>query len=90
MVSSLAFLAVLLTTASADPASAHPEPAAATLSGRVTTPDGLGLPDVRIEVGEIYRSTSTDADGRYRIPQLPTGTYASLTLGSASLRRSGG
>ena len=75
MVSSIAVLAVLLTAA--PPADPSPGPAAAaTLSGRVTTTDGLGLPDVRVEVGEIHRSATTNAEGRYRLPQLPTGTYS--------------
>jgi iron complex outermembrane receptor protein len=78
MVLNLAVLAAVLTAGPpAVPSLAHnPVPVAATLSGRVTTTDGLGLPDVRVEVAEIQRSGSTDAEGRYRLPQLPTGTYS--------------
>jgi iron complex outermembrane recepter protein len=71
MVSSFAVIAALLTAGS--PAA---ESDAVTLSGRVTASDGTGLAAVRVEVSEIHRSTSTDAEGRYRLPQLPTGTYS--------------
>lgn len=59
--------AVLLATLTAPTAS---------ISGRVTDPAGPGLGGVRIEVIEVNRSTSTFADGSYRLVNLPSGTYS--------------
>jgi iron complex outermembrane receptor protein len=52
-----------------------PDLAAATLSGRVTGPGGVPVADARVEVVEIHRHATTDADGRYRITNLPAGVY---------------
>lgn len=49
---------------------------AATVSGRVTGPDGITLAGVRIEVVEISRSTVTLDNGLYRLVNLPSGNYA--------------
>jgi iron complex outermembrane receptor protein len=49
---------------------------AATLTGQVTDTSGRPLPEVRVAVLEVNRSTLTDAEGRYVLQGLPTGTYA--------------
>jgi iron complex outermembrane recepter protein len=48
---------------------------AATLSGRLTGPDGMPIADARVEVVEVHRHVTTDADGRYRVAGLPSGVY---------------
>jgi iron complex outermembrane recepter protein len=47
-----------------------------TLSGRVVDTTGTPLAQVRVNLLEAERSTLTDADGRYTLAGLPTGTYA--------------
>jgi len=47
---------------------------AAVLSGRVSSASGP-LAEVRVTVLEAHRSTTTDAEGRYRIGALPSGSY---------------
>jgi hypothetical protein len=69
--------------------------ATGTMEGRVTDTDGAPLPGVSVEatsprmVGS--QSTVTDADGRYRLFSLPSGTYTLVfTLqGFKTLRREG-
>lgn len=51
-------------------------PVSGTLHGRVTEAGGIPLGGVRIEVVEINRSTTTLENGTYRIPNLPSGSYA--------------
>ena len=51
-------------------------PVPVALSGRVTSADGTVLRDVRVAVAEIDRLTTTNAEGRYRLPQMPGGTYS--------------
>lgn len=65
-----AMLAALLAppTAITDPA--------ATITGRVSDPSGPALGGVRIEVVEVNRSTTSLADGTYRLVNLPSGTYS--------------
>jgi iron complex outermembrane receptor protein len=46
-----------------------------TVTGRVTTPTGAAIVEARVAVVELGRVTRTDAEGRYRIPDLPTGSY---------------
>jgi iron complex outermembrane receptor protein len=51
-------------------------PSAPTLSGRVTDTTGAPLAQVQVTVLEANRSATTDTDGRYRLEQLPTGTFS--------------
>jgi iron complex outermembrane receptor protein len=69
-------LAAALAAAFAVQSARAADPGPPTLLGRVTTGDGQPLGDVRISVAEANRSTTTDPEGRYRIPNLPTGTYS--------------
>ena len=50
-------------------------PAMATVSGRVTDPDGNAIASVRVTILEANRSTHTDADGRYSVSGLGRGGY---------------
>lgn len=45
------------------------------LTGRVSTPDGEPLPGATIQLTGTVRGTTAGPDGRYRLPQLPGGTY---------------
>lgn len=59
------------------PVSAVPlDPPTATLTGKVTDQSGRPLADVRISVVEIERVATTSAEGVYRMPTLPSGTYS--------------
>ncbi|GAB4000451.1 TonB-dependent receptor [Spirosoma daeguense] len=42
-----------------------------TVSGRVTGPDGAELPGVSVILKNTQRGTTTSADGRYSLPNLP-------------------
>ena len=48
---------------------------ARTITGRVADSTGTALPDVRVRVLELGRGTTTDAEGRVALTQLPSGTY---------------
>lgn len=48
--------------------------AAQTLRGRVRAPDGAPLPGVNVVVPALERGTVTDADGAYRLDDLPADT----------------
>src|SRR4051812_32000598 len=48
---------------------------APTLSGRVVDTTGAPLPQVRVTVIEVNRTATTDLEGRYVLPGMPTGTY---------------
>ncbi len=73
----LVLAAALAAVAPAIAAAADPPPhSASTLTGRVTDTTGTPLAQVRVTVLEVERSTTTDASGRYRLEDLPTGTYA--------------
>ncbi|HET9133736.1 MAG TPA: TonB-dependent receptor [Gemmatimonadales bacterium] len=50
-------------------------PAAWTLSGRVTDSTGAPIANARVVIEEAHRSTVTNADGRYRLAEVPEGTY---------------
>ena len=69
-------LAAALAVAAARVAAADPPRAVSTLTGRVTDTTDAPLPQVRVTVHEVARFTVTDADGRYTLTGLPTGTYA--------------
>jgi iron complex outermembrane recepter protein len=64
-----------------------PEPAQ--LSGIVTDTTGTPLADVRVHILELERSTTTDAQGRFALRELPSGTYgvAFSCIGFAPLVR---
>jgi iron complex outermembrane receptor protein len=58
------------------PAPPRPEPPTArSLSGQVTDTSGAPLAQVRVTVIEARRTTTTDLEGRYLIPDVPGGTY---------------
>jgi hypothetical protein len=61
------------------PVLAQSQAAGGEIEGRVTAPDGAGLPSVRVTIRNqetgVVRETTTDADGRYRAPLLPVGIY---------------
>lgn len=46
------------------------------LAGRVTDAAGTPLPEVRVRLLELERTTATGPDGRYRLEGLPAGAYA--------------
>jgi iron complex outermembrane receptor protein len=69
-------LATVLAVAIPAWANADTRTHAATLSGQVTDTAGRPLPDARVTVLEVNRSTLTEAEGRYTLQGLPTGTYA--------------
>ena len=49
---------------------------ATTLTGTVTdTTTGTPLADVRVHILELGRGTTTDAAGKFVLPELPSGTY---------------
>ncbi len=50
-------------------------PTAYSLSGRVTDTTGNPVGDARIVILEASRSARTDADGRFRLTEVPDGTY---------------
>ncbi|HWB40708.1 MAG TPA: TonB-dependent receptor [Gemmatimonadales bacterium] len=50
-------------------------PPARTLSGHVTDPGGNPLAQARVTVLEANRTTTTDLEGHYTIPGLPSGTF---------------
>jgi outer membrane receptor protein involved in Fe transport len=45
------------------------------IAGRVTDSLGTPIPEARVTVLEANRSTVTDAEGHYLVPDLPTGTF---------------
>lgn len=56
------------------PVPERPE-AAWSLSGRVTDPSGAPLVGAQIVIEEAHRSTTTDHEGRYRLRDVPEGTW---------------
>ena len=50
-------------------------PSTQTLSGTVTDTAGTPLAQVRVTVLEAQRSTTTDPEGHYTLPGLPSGAY---------------
>ena len=73
------------------PRASHPAaPAlAAGLTGTVTDTAGTPLADVRVHLLELGRGTTTDAKGKFVLPELPSGTYrvAFSRIGYAPLVR---
>ncbi len=77
----LIFLTVLLTTSFLT-SSLHAQTQSddtAVITGTVTDTKGAPLPGVNVAFAELGEGTSTKADGKYRIENLPSGTY-SLTF----------
>src|SRR5439155_19223189 len=60
------FLTMLLTLMSAT---------GGTVSGRVTTSSGDPIADVQVSLTDLRRSTTTDSSRRYRIADVPDGTF---------------
>lgn len=64
------------TAAAQRPTVAPPSVArAATLVGRVTDPAGAPIAGARVQLVELFRTTATDAEGRYRFSAVAPGTY---------------
>ena len=77
----LIFLTLLLTTSFLT-SSLHAQTKldnTAIITGTVTDAKGASLPGVNVAFAELGKGTSTKADGKYRIGNLPSGTY-SLTF----------
>ncbi|MGE0354233.1 MAG: TonB-dependent receptor [Gemmatimonadales bacterium] len=51
-------------------------PTAATVEGVVSDTAGHAIPGARVIVVEAHRQTTTDEEGFFRIPDLPSGTYS--------------
>ncbi|MBA3554080.1 MAG: TonB-dependent receptor [Gemmatimonadales bacterium] len=64
-----------LTAALAGISAAAPPPVPRTLSGVVTDTSGIPLAQVRVTLLEAHRGTTTDPEGHYTLPGLPSGTY---------------
>lgn len=47
----------------------------ATVTGRVTDAEGEALPGVNIYIPELTKGAASDAQGQYRITEIPPGTY---------------
>ncbi len=45
-----------------------------TLTGKITDNGGIGLPGVTVQIKGASRGTSTDADGTYRLQNVPAGS----------------
>jgi iron complex outermembrane recepter protein len=69
------FLAAALGVALPGVSAAENAPLAQSLSGTVTDTAGTPLSQVRVTVLEAQRSTTTDPEGHYTLPGLPSGTY---------------
>jgi iron complex outermembrane recepter protein len=69
------FLAALIAAPTRAAAAAPEPPQPLTLSGIVTDTSGAPLAQVRVTVLEARRTTTTDPEGRYTLPNLPSGTY---------------
>ncbi len=67
--------ALLAATPGAGELAAPAPPPARALSGRVTDLSGEPLLQARVTVLEANRTTTTDLEGHYTIPGLPSGTY---------------
>jgi len=71
------------------PSHSAAEPVPAQLTGIVTDTTGAPLADVRVHILELGRGTTTGADGRFVLRELPSGTYgvAFSRIGFAPLVR---
>lgn len=73
---SLLFVAALAAATPRPTAAPVPPQATRTLSGVIRDPSGNPLASVRIAVLEANRRTESEPDGRYRLSDLPTGTFS--------------
>lgn len=48
------------------------------LAGRVTTPEGVPLANARVAISDVGRATVTDAQGRFRLADVPAGEHTAL------------
>src|SRR5687768_5227421 len=71
----LILAAALLAAAPRTPGLPPPELPARSLSGRVADPAGKPLFQARVTVLEANRTATTDLEGHYSVPDLPSGTY---------------
>jgi iron complex outermembrane recepter protein len=71
----LTLLLAAALAAAPGPSHSAPAPEPAQLSGTVTDTTGAPLPDVRVHILELERGTTTDAQGRFVLRELPAGTY---------------
>jgi outer membrane receptor protein involved in Fe transport len=61
-----------------------------TIEGKVSRPDGSGLGGVTVRIDALDRLTLTDAEGAYRLGDLPSGSYeVSFRLGDHAATESG-
>jgi hypothetical protein len=76
------FIVVLASVAAATPAAAQETVNSASVSGRVTDPQGSVVPGALVTARQIEtnvtRETVTDAEGRFRFPYLKVGRYEFL------------
>ena len=68
-------VALALAFWAAAPATAIAQRLPVTVTGRVADSAGVPLEGVRVLLVEIGRRTSSDANGRFRLASLPTGSY---------------
>lgn len=64
-------------------------PESGSIEGRVETPEGAALPNTRVWLVELGRSTSTNGDGNFVFARVPPGRYqllAETELRAAALR----
>ncbi|HEY7502541.1 MAG TPA: TonB-dependent receptor [Gemmatimonadales bacterium] len=69
------FLAAALGAALSGVSAASTKAPRPTLSGIVSDTNGAPLAQVRVTVLETQRTTTTDIEGRYALPDLPSGRY---------------
>jgi iron complex outermembrane recepter protein len=95
----VALLSLCSISRPADAASARRPPTnGPSITGRVTTPDGVPVVGASVEVLDLERAVATDEDGKYAVRQMPTGTFVvsfraigyapqvrRVTIGSADL-----
>ena len=68
--------AAYLSTPPAQPAGEAPlSRAAAELKGMVTDSSGAGVPEARVTLVELRRTSTTDPQGRFGFPDVPPGIY---------------
>lgn len=53
-----------------------------TISGRIVTADGVGLPGINVVLGQSEQTVTTDSDGAFRFANLPDGNSYTVTPAS--------
>lgn len=70
---------ILLGLSGQVPLAQQAAPAAASVAGRLTSPDGRPVRNAQVKISSdapsMTRTTTTDADGRYAFPDLPADDY---------------